>query len=180
MLQACMQTTSALCFSCVHLRGSNTTLAPTDITDSDTVLLDTLRVLSITGAVQPNNITYAGKPAAGRWLVACSMHLDGLMRHSIQKGCSQASWIARQRQLPAYAILQRQHIFRILLPPPPTAAGARVNYTYVITNPGNVMVRNVAIAANGAGPLTCNGTTNGYPNMTVYQQVVCRCGHATA
>jgi hypothetical protein len=60
-------------------------------------------------------------------------------------------------------------------------AGSRVNYTYTISNPGNVMVRNIVISAPGVGPLTCNSTSTGvsapnagFTNMTVYQVVVCK------
>lgn len=57
-------------------------------------------------------------------------------------------------------------------------AGSRVNYTFIISNPGNVMVRDITITAPGVGPLTCNGTAPaGIPpihNMSVYEQVVCR------
>jgi len=57
-------------------------------------------------------------------------------------------------------------------------AGSSVNYTFIISNPGNVMVRNVTIVAPGVGPLTCNGTAPaGIPpihNMSVDEQVVCR------
>lgn len=57
-------------------------------------------------------------------------------------------------------------------------AGSRVNYTYIITNPGNVMVRNISISAPGVAPLTCNGTSSaaGSPpiaNMSVYERVIC-------
>lgn len=60
-------------------------------------------------------------------------------------------------------------------------AGSRINYTYTISNPGNVMVRNIVVSAPGVGPLTCNSTSTGvaapsagFTNMTVYQVVVCK------
>lgn len=60
-------------------------------------------------------------------------------------------------------------------------AGTRVDYTYTISNPGNVMVRTIQISAPGIGPLTCNSPSTGvtapdagFTNMTVYQVVICR------
>jgi hypothetical protein len=60
-------------------------------------------------------------------------------------------------------------------------AGARVDYAYTVSNPGNVMVRNIRVSAPGVGPLTCNSSSTGvavpdagFTNMTVYQVVVCR------
>lgn len=60
-------------------------------------------------------------------------------------------------------------------------AGTCINYTYTITNPGNVMVRNIVVSAPDVGPLTCNSTSTGvaapaagFSNMTVYQVVVCK------
>jgi hypothetical protein len=56
------------------------------------------------------------------------------------------------------------------------ATGSSVNYTYTISNPGNVMVRNITIKSPGVGPLSCNGTSNQtIATLDVYQVVVCRC-----
>jgi hypothetical protein len=58
--------------------------------------------------------------------------------------------------------------------------GTTVWYSYLITNPGNVMVRNISLVAPTVGPWVCNGTTPGstqgmpLANMPVYQAVLCR------
>lgn len=38
-------------------------------------------------------------------------------------------------------------------------AGDRANYTYLITNPGNVRADNAMLTANGLASLTCNGSS---------------------
>jgi hypothetical protein len=58
-------------------------------------------------------------------------------------------------------------------------AGSRVNYTYTISNPGNVQVNNIAIVAPTVGLLVCNGTTMaGNPSsiatLLVYGVVECK------
>lgn len=45
-------------------RGANQSLAPADITDTDTVQLATLRILSIASSSQPITVTHAGKSSA--------------------------------------------------------------------------------------------------------------------
>lgn len=103
---------------CCECRGSNQTISPTDVTDSNRVVLTQNRRLDVQASSLPTQVIYSG---------------------------------------------------------------TRVDYTYTISNPGNVMVRNIQISAPGVGPLTCNSTSTGaaapdasFTNMTVYQVVVCR------
>lgn len=54
-----------------------------------------------------------------------------------------------------------------------------MNYTYTISNQGNVQVDNITIVAPTVGPLVCNGTTMaGNPSsiatLLVYGVVACK------
>jgi len=64
-----------ICDPLMLFRGDNQSLAPADITDTDTVQLATLRILSIASSSQPITVTHAGKSSAACMLTAVSSPL---------------------------------------------------------------------------------------------------------